>query len=497
MKLKGILDFSLGNFLCLRGFAPMGILQDISQASEDYQREADPRRLKDIGKYLRKGELVFFPEVILCVALNNDEKEPEAVSHFYELVKSGQASKVIRFANGLRISSTVAHSRKADDIRAVQFFQMGTIQFDQAVGKIFSRIDGNHRLSASEDEIVRERTTPFCIIFCRNNVEYRRFSRALFHNINYKQVPLSMEHNLRLILDGDDLFPDKLLLDDPSFGWPYYHARKLHGKLDFDYLPHIAPFIKKEPRTFLLSQFQYLIDNKVLNDNENAITRFKDALLKINHLLDARPILRESSNPGMLAALIYFSLTKNTPISSFSRWIEENHLQHIEKSDGTDFIEIFKRILESRKRTIFVSMPYGKEVTENHFMVIERVAREISNEYELKPALKVIRVDFLQSGKSFPIRSKIEEFMANCGLLLGDLTYCNPNVYHEIGFMDGKAKAKGDGDADVLLFLDESVREADKFVGFNLRGTKHIPFKKSEEFGKLLKENLERFFKLK
>ncbi len=24
MKLKGLLDFSLGNFLCLRGFAPLG-----------------------------------------------------------------------------------------------------------------------------------------------------------------------------------------------------------------------------------------------------------------------------------------------------------------------------------------------------------------------------------------------------------------------------------------------------------------------------------------
>jgi len=26
MKLKGTFDFSLGNFLCLRGFAPMGDL---------------------------------------------------------------------------------------------------------------------------------------------------------------------------------------------------------------------------------------------------------------------------------------------------------------------------------------------------------------------------------------------------------------------------------------------------------------------------------------
>lgn len=39
MKLKGILDFSLGNFLCLRGFAPMGVLQDISEAPADIQRK--------------------------------------------------------------------------------------------------------------------------------------------------------------------------------------------------------------------------------------------------------------------------------------------------------------------------------------------------------------------------------------------------------------------------------------------------------------------------
>ena len=35
MKLKGILDFSLDNFLCLRGFAPMGVLQNISEGEKE------------------------------------------------------------------------------------------------------------------------------------------------------------------------------------------------------------------------------------------------------------------------------------------------------------------------------------------------------------------------------------------------------------------------------------------------------------------------------
>jgi hypothetical protein len=110
--------------------------------------------------------------------------------------------------------------------------------------------------------------------------------------------------------------------------------------------------------------------------------------------------------------------------------------------------------------------------------------------------LKVARVDFLQTGTSFNIRAKIDEFMSECGLLIGDLTYCNANVYHEIGFMDGKARALNHEQADVLLFLDESVPETDRPVGFNLRGTKHIPFKQSEEFARLLRENLEHHFKL-
>ena len=73
MKLKGILDFSLGNFLCLRGFAPMGILQDISKPPPDIQRVPRDERLREVGDYLRKGEFVFFPEIILCACLHDGD----------------------------------------------------------------------------------------------------------------------------------------------------------------------------------------------------------------------------------------------------------------------------------------------------------------------------------------------------------------------------------------------------------------------------------------
>jgi hypothetical protein len=499
MKLKGVLDFSLGNFLCLRGFAPMGLLQDISKPDDNIQRVPKDERLKEIGDFLKKGEFVFFPEVVLCIGLHEEDAEIEAVADLYSSVQQGKPFKTEKLAHGLRISSTVSRSAKTEDIRAVRFFQTATVDFDATKGAVFSRIDGNHRLAATKetDTSVRERTTPFCIVFCRNGTEFRRFSRALFHNINYKQVPLPKEHNLKLILDDPELFPDEKLKTDPSFGWPYYLARQLNNKLDFDLLPNLKSFIEKEPRSFLVDQFSFLLEKDVLGDNENAIKRFKEALGRVSALFDTQPTLKDSTNRGLLAALVYYQLKPSVSAALFVRWVLDNHLHLIKESSSADLIQIFDMVLESRRRTVFVSMPFNKDVTENHYEIIERVCDEVTAAYELKPPLKVERVDWLHDGTSYEINDKMIEMMSNCGLLIGNLTFCNPNVYHEVGFVMGKAKAEGKDMTNMLLFLDESLADAkDKFVGFNLRSIKHITFTKTEKFAQILRENITRFFKL-
>ena len=73
-------------------------------------------------------------------------------------------------------------------------------------------------------------------------------------------------------------------------------------------------------------------------------------------------------------------------------------------------------------------------------------------------------MDWLHDGTSYEINDKIIEMMSDRGLLIGDLTYCNPNVYHEICFVMDKAKAEGKNVAQMLLFLDESVDDNDKFL---------------------------------
>ncbi len=142
-------------------------------------------------------------------------------------------------------------------------------------------------------------------------------------------------------------------------------------------------------------------------------------------------------------------------------------------------------------------MPFGNAKCEDHYAIIERVAREITDAHSLQPALKVERVDWFNDGTSYVITDKIIEMISDCGLLIGNLTNCNPNVYHEIGFVMGKAKAEGKGVANMLLFLDDSATENEKFVGFNVRGIKQLRFIKPEtEFTKALRENLEKFFQL-
>lgn len=498
MKLKGILDFSLGNFLCLRGFASMGELFDNSEPDPSFQRDLLALHEEEMLAFLRDGEYLFFPEVILCTTLSPDQDDTAEVRQLFEHVRSDEKFTNLKFVD-YRISCAVSRTKSEKDSRTFDTFKTATLDLLAKPTHKFSRIDGNHRLSATpKDKKFREHSTPFCLLLFRNTNEANRFSRALFHNINYKSVPLTMEQNLKLILDEPGLFPDQKLKDHESFGWQYYLTRKVHGRLnDFELLPNLEEFFHSQPRARLLTMLEFLIGREALGENENAIKRLMGALVQVNGLLENQPALKESKNPGLLIALIYFQLETKVPVISFVRWVEVNHLHEIEESNPNDLIAIFEKILLSRERTIFVSMPFGKDKTEDHYTAIQEVVAAINRKYpEFKPQLKVQRVDFLQEGVSFDIRAKIDEFMDKCGLLIANLTYFNPNVYHEVGFMDGKAQALGNLMPDVLLFLDESVSSEDQKVGFNLNGSKQIRFRQTADFTKLLRENLEKHFKL-
>lgn len=67
MRLSGILDFSMGNFLCVRGFASFKKLSEISERNPDIQRNLIEKHKGEMATFLNRGEYRFFPEVILSV----------------------------------------------------------------------------------------------------------------------------------------------------------------------------------------------------------------------------------------------------------------------------------------------------------------------------------------------------------------------------------------------------------------------------------------------
>lgn len=505
MQLKGVLDLSLGNFLTLRGYASLGVIEKISEPDESFQRDLIIKHKQEIVGFLSNRKFLFFPEVILGTELVDEAEKDEEVLKLFEDVNSGKNFNYKFKHFSIRCSTSSTKSK--EDSRVENHFRRVTINISDKLLKVlkpFSRIDGNHRISAAPAKPEFNKiNTPFSIILFRNEEDKSKYSKVIFHNINSKSIPIGLEHSTKLILEDTKNYSDDMLKENESFGWEYYFARKIYNNLDFGLLPDIHNSFKdsttneEELASRLLYLFKFLLSKKCLNENENSIQRFKIAISGINSLYGKDNLSIQSNSIGLLGAFLYFKIkTDQTLLPSFNNWVSSNHISLINEMNSESFIKIFEKIIESRKRKIFVSMPFGKPKTDNHFIIIQRICKEINEEYKLKVKLKVERVDWFEDGTSYEINDKILTMITESGYLIGDLTYARTNVYHEIGFIMGKDKALGKDSNNFLLILNESVDAADKKVGFNLQSIKQIRFRESEELAPKLKENLIKFYNL-
>lgn len=496
MRLRGVLDQAFGGFWCLRGYGRMGDLYDYSEPDESYQRDLIEEHRDEMVEFLDSEEFLFFPELILGLVLSPEDEHVSDVDKLFRKLAQGESFEPIDFGR-FSIRSSVSALASEADSRVEDHFHRARLKLaEDAPNDLFKRIDGNHRLAATpEKERFADHKVPFCILLFRRQDEANRQSRVLFHNINYKQIPLTMEQNLELIIDDEAIFSDDDL-KGTSFGWPYYLTRKLHGQIALDTLPELERFFGDAPRTFLLEQFQFLIGEDLLPQDDGAVDELKEGLVTVQGLLSEHPKLNECDNPGFVGALLYYALKSEGKAESFVDWVLTNHLHLIDRSEATSFVSIFNQILKSKERTIFMSMPFGSPATENHFHALEAVCENISREYDLDPPLKAERVDWFNDGTSYAINDKIFEMISGSGLLVGDLTGGNVNVYNEIGFMMGRADAQG-ADTPMLLILNESeCANPDSSVGFNLQNIKQERFETIPELKESFRENIPLFYGL-
>lgn len=90
MRLTGVIDYSMGNFLCVRGFCPMIKLANMSETILKIQRDLLSEHAGEMDRFLSGGEFTFFPEVILCTDLEANGAKYDAISSLQLAVRQKQ-----------------------------------------------------------------------------------------------------------------------------------------------------------------------------------------------------------------------------------------------------------------------------------------------------------------------------------------------------------------------------------------------------------------------
>ncbi len=293
--------------------------------------------------------------------------------------------------------------------------------------------------------------------------ESERQHKVIFHNINSRSVPLTPEENLRVILDDEQLFPDSLLTEKAYFGREYLLARKVLKHLAPEYLEHIRVPLEKK-RTALVAACRLLLERKAIHRDASSAEKVLAALKQVNTLYETDESLRDNDNPDLLAAFTCFALTdkEHRRLKSFVGWISGNLLARIKRPAANkptleladSLISIFEQVMESRRKTIFVSMQFCAETKET-YLTIENTVQQINEKNRLAIKLKPVRIDQFNKGHSYTITGQILELIEDSGLLVADLTYGNKNVYHEIGFMMGLNRGKGLSHENFILIADK------------------------------------------
>ena len=226
-KLEGIIYKAFENFIVFRGYAPIGVLAEVSKRPEAYQRTANDEHKRDIIKFLKKKEYSYFPELVLAYR----------GADLVELIKELHGKDDVEFdAEKYVIGLKVLKERVPATGYRARHAQL-------TIGNnVLLRVDGNHRLEPFDDDdnwwsffieekapedyndeqkamwlsqkvkdyksSIKDTIVPFSIVISNNDIA-NQFEASIFNNINFKQLPLKQEKNIQNIYnylkDSDEL----------------------------------------------------------------------------------------------------------------------------------------------------------------------------------------------------------------------------------------------------------------------------------------------------
>lgn len=205
-KLEGIIYKTFDHYVVLRGFAPIKDLAAISHRPDSYQRNAIKQHKKEIIEFLKSGEFKYFPEVTLACRVDRYSEFASNIG-----VDAAVDRDDAQFVKGLKVLS---ERLPYDGYRARHANLTKTTNEDLV------RVDGNHRLepfdngnddiwkeSLADKKQLEQLIVPFTVVFSEKEFG-DKFEAGIFHNINFKQLPLREEASLKIISDLN-AFDDK------------------------------------------------------------------------------------------------------------------------------------------------------------------------------------------------------------------------------------------------------------------------------------------------
>ena len=487
MRLTGIIDYTMDNFLCVRGFASMLELSEISKPDEDIQRDLIDDHRGEMEAFLSGGRFTFFPEVILGANMYGTELDKDKINILRETVRA--ESKPLRTTiNNIKYIIKRTAVKKENNDLAYDVIQTIIMEFDKAslVGKEFLRIDGNHRLSAvNKHSTYAHNRIPFCLLLFRDVEETDKFCRALFYNINTKQIPLKMEQNLKVIIESEQAFDDDTLLNDPSFGENYFLTRQVINHIELSDYPFLKLFIEDSKFTYFVEVLKLLLDKKLIKKDEEAVCSVVTALKEIDDALKTAVLIEVPNNLAVIGAFSYYKLLDERKADEFLKWVKKNNLTQISDIHIGDVINIYDKIYDNSPKKVFMSMWYNKK-TEDTYNQVKDVKEIVARDYNVE--IDIIKVDDHKDGYSDVISKRIIEGIDSCDLLIADLSYGNKNVHHEIGYAQGKGKKV------LLIYHNREGVSASDEIGSNLSMHDQLRFTTYHELREgLLKKIKDRF----
>ena len=471
MIIRGILDRSLSNQICIRGFARIKELAKVSKANPEYQRELLEKQKGVVSNFLTEETYLFFPEVILSLKLRQDLtiKGAKTEATPIQLIEKGKDFN--SNIDKIKVRSTIIE-QKNFDINETNQITVIEVDFDDAeLNQLIKanrhplhRIDGNHRLTAAE-EITSDRIAtmniPFCIVLFEETFEekfnpatermekisdtsFEKFEKVVFYNINSKTEQLTLEQNLRVIINDEKHFDDAEL--EKIFGKSGVLVRQLYKQIeDVKFLKGINHLLHNNFRGLSKSIFESLLGTM---PNDKLVTEVKESLLTVNELYKDNDKLKGNNSEGLFTALLYYNVKDKPKYNFFKEWVLNHHIFEIKEARYQTLIEIFDKVSDQTVK-VFVAMPYfSEDEVESYNQAYKRIIDKIKAENH---QIKISLFDIMQhKGDCYNINNKMIEQINESNIFIADISNRNVNVAFELGY------AKNDSNKSVVMLKRES-----------------------------------------